>query len=370
MVTTAPNLIADAASIAERLQRLRIGYAPCSPAMTRPGDRRRFCYYARRRELAFEVADPRKSYDVVVVTTTADISEWARYRGGKVVFELIDSYLALPPHDPRSLLRGIAKFAVRQTRRLLLNYRAGIEQMCRRSDAVICSTEDQARHIAPYCVNVHPILDCQFADVRSVKTSYAAGEVFNLVWEGLPDTLSSLSLIRESLRRLQKKRRVQLHIITDLEYYRYLANRYGRTSTFALARRVCDEPYLYAWNTETFSRIATACDLAVIPIPLERPFWAGKPANKLLLFWRMGVPAVVSATPAYTTAMQAAGVDALCRTADDWTATLERLMSDQAARAENAARGQRYVDSNFAEAALLAQWDAVFASVLGKAAGA
>ena len=45
--------------------------------------------------------------------------------------------------------------------------------------------------------------------------------------------------------------------------------------------------------------IATGCDLAVIPLPLDRPLERGKPESKLVSFWRMGMPVVTSSTPAY-----------------------------------------------------------------------
>src|SRR3954453_21753582 len=37
---------------------LRVGYAPLSPTLEQPGDRRRFPYYAERRRFDFEIANP------------------------------------------------------------------------------------------------------------------------------------------------------------------------------------------------------------------------------------------------------------------------------------------------------------------------
>lgn len=347
---------------------LRIGYAPCDATLTRPGDRRRFCYWARRRGLAFEIADPSREYDVVFVAPTADLSTWLRYRRGKVIYELIDSYLAQSRLDPRSLLRGVAKFAVRQNRRLLLDYRRGMETMCRRAEAVVCSTEAQAQQIRSFNHNVHVLLDFQAADVHRVKTDYRAGGVFNIVWEGLPDTMPGLALLRDALQRLRQRHRIALHVVTDLEYYRFLANRYGRGSTRERLRSIAPGAFLYAWNAATMSPIVTACDLAVIPLRLDHPLWAGKPANKLFLFWRMAMPAVVSATPAYLRAMQESGVEAACRTSAEWEEMLARHIEDEATRRRNAELGKQYVDRRFDETALLGQWDAMFESVVGEPA--
>src|SRR6266852_1117576 len=126
-----------------------IGYVPCSASSTHPGDYRRFAGYADARGLSFEIARREKTYDLVVLTELADISIWRDYPGGKIAYDLIDSYLAIPRTDVKGCLRGIAKFASGQHRQLQLNYWEAIRNMCRRSDAVICATELQRSHILP-----------------------------------------------------------------------------------------------------------------------------------------------------------------------------------------------------------------------------
>src|SRR3989442_5758220 len=80
---------------------LRIGYVPYSPDLTQPGDRRRFCHYAAKRKLRFEIARPEERYDLVVLSSRGDLSVWADYRPGQawIVYDLIDSYLAIPDSD-------------------------------------------------------------------------------------------------------------------------------------------------------------------------------------------------------------------------------------------------------------------------------
>jgi hypothetical protein len=104
--------------------------------------------------------------------------------------------------------------------------------------------------------------------------------------------------------------------------------------------------------------------VAIIPLDLSDPFAAGKPENKVLLFWRMGVPAVVSASPAYARAMAGAGLDGACSSADDWCRALESLVTQESARAEAGRRSRAYAEANFSETQLLARWDAMFASLL------
>ncbi len=346
---------------------MRVGYVPLSDDLRQPSDRRRFCYYAERRGLKFEVARPTGSYDIVVLTQAADLSEWSRFPTGrgKLVYDLIDSYLMIPRFDVKAMLRGTAKFVARQSRYWQLSFTRSIQRMCRRADAVICSTEEQRQAILPYCRNVHPILDFHRSVVRTVKTDYRTDEVFNFVWEGQGRNVRTFRILRDVLPEVARQRRFALHLVTDLECPLGLRS-IGRVQTKRLIRRAVgfEEVYLYEWNETTASLICTACDLAVIPVPLDVPLYASKPENKLLLFWRMGVPVVASASPAYARVMDQCGLPMVCRTADDWVRTLTSYMDDEKARREAAQRGRHYVETHCSEEALVRRWDDVFASIL------
>lgn len=350
------------------LRNARIAYAPYSERLEHPGDRRRFCYYASKKNLTYEIAHPSETYDIVVVTAGADISLWSEYQRGstKVVYDQIDSYLAISKLDPKGLFRGVAKYVTGQNQRLLWNYSNGIKSMCKRADAVICTTVEQQQDIRPHCGNVHIILDFHGSVVRTCKNDYRAGSVFNIVWEGLPGNLFTLSAIREVLQELQKKHKIALHGVTDLSYGKYLNGRFVHRRTEDAARKIFDPLYLYAWNEHTCSAITCACDLALIPIPLQDPLFVGKPENKLHLFWRMGMPTVVSATPAYARAMQQCELSMACNTLKDWRETLQRYIGSEDARREAGQRGKEFVEQRHSEKAMLSQWDEVFFSILGK----
>ena len=347
------------------LDGLRVGYAPSAPDLTDPGDRRRFCFYADRRGVAFEVAGLDRDYDVVVLTAMADIASWCRRPAGrtKLVYDLVDSYLALPRFDPRSMLRGLGKFAARQTRSLVLDYRAAMEEMCRRADAVVCSTEEQRAQILAFCPDVHVILDAHGELGARHKSDFALGDTVNLVWEGLPFTLGGFDGIVDVLRGLAAERPVALHLVTDLSFPRY-ARRLGHAQTETLARRILPDTYLYQWNRHLLPSIVTACDVALVPLDLDDPLARGKPENKLLIFWRLGMPTVTSATPAYRRTMQHCGLNLTCATPEDWAATLRRVLDDEDLRAMSSKLGREFVDSNHSEDQLLARWDGLFESVL------
>lgn len=342
---------------------MRIAYSPINTALTGPGDARRFVAYARRRGLRFEWADPSQDYDLVVLTQMADISVWQRARQGKIVLDFIDSYLAVPRSNIKQWLRGPLCYATARHRHLRLNYWRALQDMCRRADAVVCSTHEQQARIAPFCANTHIILDIQGSAIQCVKSDYRAGTPFKLVWEGLPSNLSHLRQIAGVLRTLSGTRALELHVVTDLRQKRYLG-RYGTIDSAKEVARLFDAAHIYPWTTESFSQIVTAADLAVIPIDLADLFAIGKPENKLLLFWRLGLPVVCSKTPAYMRAMQAIGrPDLVCTSAEDWTHNLARLIDSEALRQDAGQRGRHFVETHYSEDALIAQWDALFESI-------
>jgi hypothetical protein len=347
---------------------LRIGYFPASPDFEAPSDRRRFVYYARARGMKFELADPRETYDLVVLNQRADLSVWSRYRPGeaRVIYEANDSYISVPGSDPKQALRGAFKFLSGQSRRLQLNYRAAVMDMCRRSDAVICSTDEQRAQIEPLCANTHLILDFQDGDVLGRKQGHDDGAALNVVWEGLASSGIPMRQMRDILAPLAARRPVVLHLVTDLVYWK-ISNKFGKTHTSDQVRRefgdFAPRVRLYQWSAFSLAAIATASDLAVIPIDVDDVFVRGKPENKLLLLWRLGVPTLTSATPAYVRAMQRAGLDLTCDSLPQWHQKLDRLAADPAERARAAARGLDATSTLYSSGEMLRRWDTVMDSL-------
>ena len=340
----------------------RIGYVPFSPTFTAPGDRRRFVAYARARNLQFELARFDERYDVVVLSEKADISIWCDYQKGKIVFDSIDSYLSIPRTNWRQLLRGPLWYALRRHKRLR-DYLSSLRALCRRADAVVCTTNEQRETISHFCNNVYVILDVHSTVARDVKTHYGASQPFRLVWEGLPPNLPQLATLAPILRMLAKHRDFELHVISDPGKSRHQKGFRQFDSQRFLSRhfdRVC----FHKWDEETCSQILSSCDLALIPIDLNDPFVTGKPENKLMLLWRVGLPVIAAATPAYQRAMQQVKTpEFACENDDQWINALEKMMSSELTRKEAATRGRRYAEGEYGAAVMIARWDAMFESL-------
>lgn len=341
----------------------RIGYAPFSADFSHPADRRRFVAYARSRHLDFEIARPSERYDLVVLSEVADISVWSDYGHGKVVFDLIDSYLAVPTTDPRQLLRGLVWFANGRHSKLRLDFRAALERQCSVASAVICTTDAQRREVSRFNHNAHVILDAHDDVARVRKTDYDAGEPINLVWEGLPSNLFHLRVIGSVLRDLAKQWPLVLHIVTDPAHMRFLG-RFGRVESIDIAKQYFDQVVYHRWDATTLASIVTSCDIAVIPIDLTDALGVGKPANKLLLFWRMAMPVITSRTAVYQETQRRAGLEHLaCGSDADWQNALVTLMTSERERREAGERGYAFVTENFSYQSFLRSWDQVFASL-------
>jgi hypothetical protein len=348
-----------------RLQDARIGYGGYSASLGAPGDRRRFCAYARQRGLRFEQARLAEDFDVVLLTHNADLTGWlGRKRAEptrfKLIFELVDSYLVQRALGWR-LLKGAARYVLGTDSRYGPDFLRTLEAMCRASDLVICSTEEQRRMIEPFNDKVVPSFDFFESDLSAAKTNYDRSGRLRIVWEGQAVTLSNLQLLREPLNALRDK--VDLHVVTDPILYRRLG-RYGAMPSERLLSGFECPWQLHPWNKATFSSLITDADLAVIPIDTRDPMMRGKPENKLVLLWQLAMPVLVSPTPAYLRATTGAGLSELCVEADQWTARLNEWVDAPANRFEALGRrGLDYASSHYSAQAFAGRFDAAFEAV-------
>jgi hypothetical protein len=349
----------------KRLDGVRIGYGGYSPDFSAPGDRRRFGAYARQCGLAFEYPRLDRDYDLVILTQNADLTGWAarKRREGdrfRLVFDLVDAYFEQARIDVR-LLKGIGRYLEGRDSRLSPDFRRTLETMCRASDAVLCSTLEQRQTILAYNPNVELSFDWLDDELAPPKTAFRRDGRLKLVWEGQAGTLRSMQTLRESLNALKEK--IELHVVTDPSSPRW----YGRLGTVTphetLAGIECPI-FLHIWNKASFSENITAADLAVIPMDVSIPMFRAKPENKLVLFWKLGMPALVGPTPAYRRAMSEAGLDMVCETEADWTANLHALASASSRDlAELAQRGRLHAVRTYNAEAFRAPFDRIFAKV-------
>jgi glycosyltransferase involved in cell wall biosynthesis len=348
-----------------RLNEARIGYAGYSRDFNAPGDRRRFAAYARIKGVPIEYARLDREYDLVLVTHNGDIPGWTarKRRDGsrlKFVFELADSYFT-QTEIIRRFLKGPARYALGIDSRLSPDFMMTLIRACEAADAVICSTEEQALAIGRYNPNVFTSFDFFGEDIDAPKSDYHRGDKLRLVWEGQSTTLANIRTIREVLNDLRD--RIELHVVTDPVIYRYFG-RFGAHPARDALRGIECETIFHSWRLDRFSEDISAADLAIIPIDTSDVFARGKPENKLVMMWQLGMPALASATPAYERAMRAAGLDLLCADASDWQARLEQMVTAPPSELQSVGhKGRELAERAYSRGEFMRRFDSVFEAI-------
>lgn len=325
-----------------KLRDARIGYAGYSRDFSAPGDRRRFAAYCQMRGAPIEQAELSRDYDLAYITYSADVPGWVarKRREGdrlKLVFELIDSYFT-ESGLLRRLAKGAARYVLGTDSQLSPDLRRTLISACEHADAVICSTEEQRETIRQYNPNVFITFDHFGNELGPAKHDYSRERRLRLVWEGQSTTLVNIKSIREVLNRFKED--IELHVVTDPMVQRYFG-RFGQQDSRKALRGIECPIHFHPWQRDSFAAKVTAADAAIIPIDLADAMARGKPENKLVMMWQLGMPVLTSATPAYRRAMDEAGVGLICASEDEWAAQLQDLVAASAGKLERIGRQSR-----------------------------
>ena len=342
---------------------IKVGYAPYHKDFIAPGDRRRFLFYANERKIKFELADPSIRYDIVYLTYGCNISTWIEYKIDnptvKVIFELIDSYL-LESTSVLTIFRGVTRYLLGKESALWFNHKSALRKIISVADAVVCSTRAQEVDILPLNNNVHISLDFFSNDITHHKTSLENVERFKLVWEGQAYTVNNLLLLKDVFEKLANK--IELFIVTD-SVIRSPFKLFNKETSNILKKLGC-KYCLVTWDRKSFSKDICDADLAIIPIASDNPMMWNKPENKLLLLWEIGIPTLVSSTPAYKRVMDAAGIDFYCSSSSEWLLKIERYMSSSMQyRRAIVQKANDYLRGFHSKDEILKNWDGIFDSL-------
>jgi hypothetical protein len=341
---------------------LKIGYTPYSDDYSMPSDRRRFVGYTKHRGIAIEKAELDKDYDIVFLTYVGDVHGWIQKKKRnpdkfKLIFELQDSYL-VEPLSVKTIFRGIGKYITGTSGKLYWNYKDLLIEACKVADAVVCTSQENKDLISQYNPNAHICLDYFEDEIQTFKTDYThKTKKLKLVWEGQAFTLYNLLVLKEVLNDLKEE--VELHVITDLNYYKY-ANKYGKTDSTTILRKIKCDKYFYDWEKTFFNKQIIDCDLAIIPIKMEDDLQKGKPENKLILFWLMGMPVLTSSTPAYKRIMEKSGVNLDIQTTADWYKAIRCYKNlDLEGRVLLGVQGFDFAKQHYGREQIGGMWDSV-----------
>ncbi|MBL4819255.1 MAG: hypothetical protein JKY15_08555, partial [Deltaproteobacteria bacterium] len=89
----------------EQIKKFRIAWLPWSKNSIAAANLRRFSTFAQLVGLEYEVYQPGRIYDVIILNQNCDLTYWSRFKSEKtkLVFEFVDSYLDVSVLEPRAL---------------------------------------------------------------------------------------------------------------------------------------------------------------------------------------------------------------------------------------------------------------------------
>lgn len=340
---------------------MKIGYSAFSKDLSHPADRRRIGFWAANRGIKLELANY-KDLDFMVFSEKSSPKEVIEYKGGYKVLDLIDGYLSSESflHDiGRGLSKNISQGEVRYFR----PFTKLVQQMCKSVDLVICSSEEQATLIKPFNSNIRIILDSH--DEIKQRHWKPKEPCFrnSFFWEGQSATLSSLDSLSEVFLNLSDRNKMSLKVVTDLSHYR-LMNRFLPIDSKKLIPSVSSvrdlELTFTKWSLENVYQESALANLALLPVNLANGLGRYKPENRVLLFWRLGLPVLATNSLSNLRVEEKLGFQFTCSSKEDWVEKIENLSSNQKATHEYMSRTALYLSTFHNTQVLLKAWDEIF----------
>jgi glycosyltransferase involved in cell wall biosynthesis len=344
--------------------RIKLGYVPYLNDMTQPGNRRRFPYFAKRKNVAFEIADPQKDYDIVLINGQANLSKWLIYKkkhpNTKFIFEMTDSVI-FPADIFRTLFKGLGRYLLGRETSLYFDYKTPVKKWLKLADLVICSSREVKQRILKYNENIIISLDYLESEYRFLKKEYTTGKKLKLVWEGLGVSLHHLLSFKEVFKKINSF--CELHIITSEKFpgWGNLSIRHVNS----ILKQLPINTIFHPWDINTKDQILSDCDLGIIPLTKKNSFAWHKPANKLVSFWFIGLPVIVSDTPAYMDMMDDAGEAYYCDNPAEWISKIKEFKALSSGEKKLLSeKNHHYVEQHYSNEELDKVWLEIFRKMM------
>jgi glycosyltransferase involved in cell wall biosynthesis len=221
-------------------------------------------------------------------------------------------------------------------RRLYPEVRAAIVESAQAADAIIVSTDPLAavmRGLAPRVpVFVVPnCIDLEFWEPAYQARIQAAGRPVTIGWMASGSHVVDAPLVRDALQKVMARHNdLRLHFIGWIGFEEMGMKEY--------ADRIRVDPWI------ELSELPTAMqgfDIGICPLA-DNVFNRSKSGLKALQYWALGIPVLASDVPAYQGLVRDGENGFFCRTAEDWEARLEALVTDANLRRSMGEQGRNY----------------------------
>ena len=118
--------------------------------------------------------------------------------------------------------------------------------------------------------------------------------------------------------------------------------------------------YFYKWNIKNLKKISQKCDLGIIPmIDYKYGMYANKPANKLHLMWRLGLPSLASPSLSNKKSILKSKINLLCYNEKDWTDYLDYFIINREKILKYKRELNKHVKKEYSDKKIFSSWEKV-----------
>jgi len=352
------------------LDKLKIGYVPYSADLSHPGDRRRIGSWSKTRRNDLQLEDPTES-DLLVLSAAANFNFWINKSKQPVILDLVDGYLGEEPLFLRDLGRNLVRSFKGKSNYSAVTFTRALQNACRKADAVIVASPEQAKDVLPFNSCVHVILD-DHSELDAARQERKVSKLKDplskyIFWEGFGYTIKHFRFLAPSLDNYMSQSGYKLLILTNPNFARW-GGYLGKINAEKLIKKWFpkskNQIEIIPWSIEDVIHYASLSDFAIIPVDTNDKFANLKPENKLLSMWHLGLPTLFSNTFAYKRVADDIGVSEFCIDSSNWQNVFDNLEVDSLDNTLD--KTDEYINKTHTKDILVEKWQKVFETVLAK----
>ena len=350
--------------------KLKIGYVPYSLDLSHPGDRRRIGTWSKTRRNDLQLDDPTES-DLLVLSAAANFDFWLKKSKQPVILDLVDGYLGEDPWFPRDLGRNLVRSFKGKSNYSALTFTRALENACRKADAVIVASPEQAKDVLPFNSCVYVILD-DHSELDAARQQRKVGKPEDpspkyIFWEGFGYTIKHFRFVAPSLDEFMSRSGYKLLILTNPNFARW-GGYLGKINAEKMIKKWFPKSKsqieVIQWSIEDVIRCAALSDFAIIPVDTNDKFANLKPENKLLSMWHLGLPTLFSNTFAYKRVADEVEISEFCVASSNWQNIFDNLKIESLNNSLD--KSESYINKTHTRDILVEKWQKVFEVVLAK----
>ena len=350
--------------------KLKIGYVPYSSDLSHPGDRRRIGTWSKTRKNDLQLNNPLES-DLLVLSAAANFNFWINKSKQPVILDLVDGYLGEDPLFLMDLGRNLVRSFKGKSNYSAVTFTRALKDACRKAEAVIVASPEQAKDVLPFNSCVYVILD-DHSELDAARQERKVGKPEDpspkyIFWEGFGYTIKHFRFLAPSLDKFMSQSGYKLLILTNPIFARW-GGYLGKVNAEKLIKKWFpkskNQIEVIPWSIERVIDCASVSNFAIIPVDTNDKFDNLKPENKLLSMWHLGLPTLFSNTLAYKRVADEVEISGFCVASNDWQSIFDNLKIESLF--SSIVKSEDYINETHTRDILVEKWQKVFEAVLAK----